>query len=814
MAPHDPRDHEDAVRELAAEYGVAVDFWDWQGRQVLVALDTMVAVLGALGVDASTEDAARAALHAKADEAWRRMLPPVLVTRQGWRTTFDVHVPEGWPVDVWVELETGEHGGGVDQRDNWDPPRTVDGELVGEATFAIAGDLPLGYHWVHARTGDRQARMSLVVTPHWVGMPERLGERRVWGLATQLYGVRSAGSWGTGDLTDLTDLGVWAAVEHGADYVLVNPLHAAEPVVPMEPSPYLPTTRRFGNPMYLRPERIPEHAGLTPADRAALHALHERAGDPVADRIDRDTAWRAKRAALHKIFEVRPSAGRDLAFEGYRRREGGGLDHYATWAAIAEVHGADTLTWPAELRHPGLPAVARFREEHADAVEFHQWLQWVLDEQLAATQLELRRSGMGLGVMTDLAVGVHWSGADAWSLQETYAAGVTVGAPPDPYNQNGQDWQQPPWRPDRLADTAYEPFRRLVSAALRNAGGLRVDHVIGLFRLWWIPKGAGPTAGTYVRYDHEAMIGILALEAHRADAVVVGEDLGTVEPWVRTYLAERGILGTSILWFEMDHDGGGGPLAAERWREWCLASVTTHDLPPTAGYLAGDHVRLRDSLGLLTRPVEEELAVDAVERQAWLGELQRVGLLPADGVDRADGADVETTVQALHAYLAGTPSRLRCVALTDAVGDRRTQNQPGTIDEYPNWRDSDAARGPVHQRAGGATLRGPLRSPGLVTGAARLPRPAQSASRLDRPDHVAEGDPAAARARGRVAEHDLVAVLEEGTTAGHRLLPAPAELEERPALARLGSADRAGREQVARAGAGAVDGQVGEHLGR
>jgi len=265
--------HEDAVRELATAYGVAVDYWDWQGQHVLVAVDTMVAVLAALGVDASTEDAARAAAGAKADEAWRRMLPPVLVTRQGWRATFDVHVPEGWAVDVWVELETGEHRGGVDQHDNWDPPRTVDGELVGEATFAIPGDLPLGYHWVHAHSGDRQARMSLVVTPHWVGMPARLGERRVWGLATQLYSVRSAGSWGTGDLTDLTDLGVWAAVEHGADFVLVNPLHAAEPVAPMEPSPYLPTTRRFGNPMYLRPERIPEHAGLTPAERASLHAL-------------------------------------------------------------------------------------------------------------------------------------------------------------------------------------------------------------------------------------------------------------------------------------------------------------------------------------------------------------------------------------------------------------------------------------------------------------------------------------------------------------------------------------------------------------
>ena len=677
-------DHGAAVRELAAAYGVAVDFWDWQGRHVAVATETMVAVLAALDVDASTTEAAQAAVAAKDDEAWRRLLPPVLVVRHGSATTFEVHVPHGWPVEVWVELETGEQRGRLDQLENWNPPRTVDHQLVGEATFEVSGDLPLGYHWVHARSpgpgGDRVARMSLVVTPRWVGVPARVGERRMWGLATQLYSVRSAGSWGIGDLTDLTDLGVWAGVEHGADYVLVNPLHAAEPSAPMEPSPYLPTTRRFGNPMYVRPERIPEYADLSPLDRASVRALQEQAGDPLSARIDRDTAWTAKKAALRKIFEVAPSAGRDLAFEGYRRREGRGLDDYATWAAIAEVHGPDSHAWPRELKHPDLPAVARFREQHSDVVEFHQWLQWVFDEQLAATQLELRRAGLGLGVMTDLAVGVHWSGSDAWSLQETYAAGVTVGAPPDPYNQNGQDWQQPPWRPDRLAESAYEPFRRLVAAALRNAGGLRVDHVLGLFRLWWIPQGAGPTAGTYVRYDHEALIGILALEAHRADAVVVGEDLGTVEPWVRTYLAERGILGTSILWFEMDHDGDGGPLPAERWREWCLASVTTHDLPPTAGYLAGDHVRLRHSLGLLTRPVEEELAVDAVEREAWLGELRRVGLLSDQG------ADDEGTIEALHAYLTRTPSRLQCVALTDAVGDRRAQNQPGTIDEYPNWR--------------------------------------------------------------------------------------------------------------------------------
>ncbi len=261
---------------------------------------------------------------------------------------------------------------------------------------------------------------------------------------------------------------------------------------------------------------------------------------------------------------------------------------------------------------------------------------------------------MSLGVMADLAVGVNRVGADAWSLQDSFARGITVGAPPDPYNQNGQNWNQPPWRPDRLAESAYEPYRAMVSTILRHAGGIRVDHVIGLFRLWWIPDQALPTEGTYVRYDHEALVGILALEAHRAGAVVVGEDLGTVEPWVRVYLRERGILGTSILWFEFDYEsdraGDAAPLAPERWREYCLASVTTHDLPPTAGYLAGDHVRLRDELGVLTRSLAEELAADEAERQAWLDNSRRSA--------RARVGGEEETVQALHRYLTWTPCRL------------------------------------------------------------------------------------------------------------------------------------------------------------
>lgn len=666
--------------ELARRYGVATEYEDWSGRRVRVAEATLKAVLGALGVAADDEQERNVALTAKLRSHWARPLPPTIVGRTGEQIRFWAHVTHGDPAEVWLQLEDGTVRGGVAQVDNFTPPFDLDGRWVGEASFLLPTDLPLGYHRVHLRSGDAETSTALIVTPDWLGLPERLGARRAWGLAAQLYSVRSRQSWGVGDLTDLTDLAVWSASRHGADYLLVNPLHAAAPTKPMEPSPYLPTSRRFVNPIYLHVEAIPEFAGLTKRSRVRRlrSEVQQRAGD--VDAIDRDASWAAKRAALRLLHQEPRSAGRELSYAAYRDREGRALDDFATWCALAEKHGDDWHSWPEALQHPDASGVAAFVQKHSDTVDFHRWLQWQLDEQLAAAQSQAIRAGMSLGIMHDLAVGVHPNGADAWALQDVLALGVTAGAPPDEFNQLGQDWSQPPWRPDRLDEHEYRPFRALIRAVLRHAGGVRIDHIIGLFRLWWIPRGASPTEGTYVRYDHEAMIGIVALEAHRAGAVVVGEDLGTVEPWVRDYLLLRGLLGTSILWFELDRDGTGGPLPAERWREYCLSSVTTHDLPPTAGYLAGDHVRLRDSLGLLTRPVDEELEADRTELAAWLAELRRVGLLE-DGDD-----DPERVVVALYRYLGRTPSRLLGVALTDAVGDRRTQNQPGTTDEYPNWR--------------------------------------------------------------------------------------------------------------------------------
>lgn len=664
---------------LAHARGVATEYWDWRGNHVQVPEETIVAVLAAMDLDASTPQAAAAALEADVEARWQRMLPPSVVMTQGEGTTFWVHVTHGSQVEAWVELESGTVQGGLEQVENPEQPREVGGRLVGEASFRVPTGLPLGYHRLWARSDGAESSCTLIVTPDWLGLPEQLGDRRGWGLAAQLYSVRSSDSWGVGDLVDMTDLAVWSSSELGADYLLVNPLHAGEPVAPMEPSPYLPKSRRFFNPIYLRVERIPEYASLSSGDRKKVDQVGAKLRKALADvdAIDRNASWTAKLSALRIVHAAPRSAGREVDYQAFCRREGQSLVDFARWSALAETHGNDYRTWPVSLQHPGTEEVAAFAAANAELVDFHMWLQWVMDEQLQLAQAKAVGAGMRLGVMHDLAVGVYPGGADAWRLQDTYATGIQVGAPADAYNQLGQDWGQPPWRPDRLADLGYAPFRDLIAAVLRHAGGVRVDHILGLFRLWWVPVGNAASNGTYVYYDHRAMVGVLALEAYRAGAVVVGEDLGTVEPSARAYLRERGILGTSILWFENGADGK--PLPAEQWREYCLASVTTHDLPPTAGYLAADHVRLRHSLGLLTRSLPEEIAADEADRGAWLDELRSRGLLEGE-------PSVEETVQALHSYLTLTPARLLSVALPDAVGDRRTQNQPGTTDEYPNWR--------------------------------------------------------------------------------------------------------------------------------
>ncbi len=676
------------LAELARGYGVATDYVDWQGEHVVVPAETIAVVLAALDIDASTPEAARAAVEEMPLRAWRRRLPPVMVVTQGDSTTVPVHVPHGDPVTVSVELESGEHRA-LTQKQVWVDPRMVDGVQVGEATFQIPSDLPLGWHTLHAEHSSGDATGALVIVPAKLELPAAVAANGASGLMNQIYSVRSQRSWGVGDFGDVAELGTWAARALASDFMLINPVHAAEPKAPMEASPYLPTSRRFVNPLYIRVEDVPELAFLSPEDRAEVERLAAEARKANrSDRIDRDTAWELKEAAL-RILHAQPMTIRRAAlFEAYCEREGQGLIDFATWCALVSRYGS-SQEWPQGVDGPDSPATAAVREELGDDVSFARWMQWVLDTQLATAQRELVEAGMTLGVVQDLAVGVHPTGADCWSLGSAFARGITVGAPPDPYNQRGQDWSQPPWRPDRLEELAYAPFRDMVRSALRHSGGLRIDHIIGLFRLWWVPAGKLPLDGTYVHYDHDALIGILMLEAQRAGAVIIGEDLGTVEPWVRDYLSARGVLGTSILWFENDENGT--PRAPESYRRLCLASVTTHDLPPTAGYLTGEHMRIRAELDLFTRPLEVEQADDDAAQGRMMAALRQRGFLDdaatgGEKSDEQDAAGLRAKVEALHRYVSATPAALVGIAVPDLVGDRRAMNQPGTHLEYPNWR--------------------------------------------------------------------------------------------------------------------------------
>ncbi|OHV34361.1 MULTISPECIES: 4-alpha-glucanotransferase [Pseudofrankia] len=753
-----------ALAALAGAYGVATGYLDAHDQPVAVSATAVRRVLELMGVDTADPAAALADVQAA---PWRLLSPASVVVKASAPRPVILRLPARLAATatgpssvaaaaatdgaVGCELELGDGGGRVavplgpvGER------REVDGEELAAVPALLPAGLPLGDHVLRVRAGGRESRTQVVAVPDRVPEPRDdgptgSGSGRMWGWMAQLYALRSAGSWGIGDYADLAELAAWSGSPAGgrADVLLVNPLHAAAPTMPVQSSPYYPTSRRFLSPLYLRPEHTPEYAAASEATRAAVDgyaaaARKAQAGDgavpPARARgsnaatpalaadgddefgplIDRDAVWEAKRAALELLFAVpgpvpaSPSATA-TATSGGGEAADDELSQFATWCALAERYGPDWRAWPAGLRDHDPAAVAAAQRDLADRVAFHRWLQDRCERQVAAAQAAARDAGMRVGVVHDLAVGVDRAGADTWAGRDAYAAGASIGAPPDTFNQQGQDWGLPPWRPDRLAASGYAPLRQMVAAVLARGGGLRVDHILGLFRLWWIPAGAGAANGTFVRYDAEAMLGVIALEAARAGAVIVGEDLGTVEPTVVSRLADAGVLGSSVLWFENDADGV--PLPPSAWREHTMASVTTHDLPTAAGFLLGEHVRARADRGLLARPLADETADWRAARDGLLTHLRAHGLLTEDpaaaqaaaeeradtedpaaaeksatGGDELDPALVRAAVLGMHRLLVATPARIILAAPGDAVGDRHQPNLPGTVDSYPNWR--------------------------------------------------------------------------------------------------------------------------------
>ena len=506
-----------------------------------------------------------------------------------------------------------------------------DGSSLGRVE-RLPQDLPFGYHRL---LGDDE-ELLLIAAPPRCPLPVE----RSWGWAVQLYATRSSGSWGIGDLADLRKLGRWAR-GIGAGFCVVNPLHAVAPIRHQEASPYFPSSRRFRNPLYLRPE-------LVPGAGDEVRSLATRARQLNDERlIDRDRIAELKSAAFAAAWTDAPRAG---SFSAFRAAQGAALDEWATFCAVAERFGGDWHDWPAELRTPR--GASAFAQAHPDRVAFHAWLQWLVDEQLGAAAAEIDLVG-------DMAIGFDPAGADAWSWQRQLAQGVTIGAPPDTFNTRGQDWSLPPFVPHRLRQARYRPLIETIRANLRHARGLRIDHIMGLFRLWWVPAGGDPAEGAYVRYPADELLAIVALEAHRANAIVIGEDLGTVEPGVREALAEHGILTYRLLIFEPD---------ASRYPELALAAVTTHDLPTIAGLWTG-------------ADLEQQRRASLVPDVAALARLRE----PIAAAVRPD-AGVGDAVVAAHARLAASPALLVAATLEDALAVAERPNLPGTtVDQAPNW---------------------------------------------------------------------------------------------------------------------------------
>lgn len=545
--------------------------------------------------------------------------------------------------DVWV-LRPGA-GAQLDR------PRQVvleDGTHLGDVTH-VPNELPVGIHDLLPDEQDSRG-VTLLVSPGRCHLPEGL---RAWGLAMQVPTSPSTTSWGVGDLADVGTLARWIA-ERGGDVLALSPLHAATPVAPLPTSPYSPSSRRWRHPLLLR---IDDIAGASSVP--AVRELGQRAR-LLLDRsvVERDAAWSLHAEALQLLWATRSDRQRDEVAR-YRARHGRSLELWATFCAVAEGHGADWRLWPEALRHPDGPRVSELARSLDERVAFHAWVQLVLDEQLSAA------AAGGVRLVQDLAIGVDPGGADAWALQDLLALDVSVGAPPDDFAPQGQTWGLPPFIPWRLRDAGYRPLAELLRAGMLAGGGLRVDHVMGLARLFWIPRDVDPAAGTYVRFAGRELLEVLALESTRAGALVVGEDLGTVEDSFRDELRSTAVLSTRLSWFEDQ--------PPEQYPTQSLGMVTTHDLPTIAGLWTGADEAELEAVGRPSPPA-------ATQRVR-----QRLAALTDLDADRRDPADIPRAIELVHQRLGAGASAVVLATLEDLLAVERRPNIPGTTHERPNW---------------------------------------------------------------------------------------------------------------------------------
>jgi len=644
-----------ALRTLALRLGILAEYVDQTGRETRSTTDeTRVAIIAAMGFDATTEERATAALATLDARDHARTLAPVRVIVHDSAFTLPSRAAE-------VTLERG-------------------------GTWHEGAELPIGYHTLTLAG----ATQSLIVVPPHCAPPVR----RAMGVIANLYAVRSERGWGVGDITDLAAIAKWSG-EKGASFVGVNPLHALRNRG-HDISPYSPVSRLYRNPIYIDVMAVPELKDNTDA-RAMLDdpATQEKlAALRASTHVDYDAVWTLKRRMLellHRTFIVRhreARSGRGRDYRKYVEDEGATLSNFATFCAL-EDHFASNANksgwpqWPEEFRHPASPDVVAFRSANDNAVDFHRWLQFELDRQLASAASVARASKHGIGIYQDLAIGAAPDSADVWAFGHLFLHGVSVGAPPDGYAPQGQNWGLPPIDPRQLIEDRYAFWIALIRASLRHAGALRIDHVLGLFRQFWIPAGMPGALGAYVRFPTEDMMGILALESVRHHALIVGEDLGTVPPEVPGVLERWGILSSRVMYFERESDGRFRP--ASSYPKLSLTTADTHDMATITGFWTARDIELQHMAGLI--PSNEQAAAALAhrdnERRFLVERLVAEGALKSSLAESPSNSELRGGV---HRFLCSTPAALVGVYLEDLVGEREPVNLPGVSpDLFRSW---------------------------------------------------------------------------------------------------------------------------------
>ena len=694
--------------DLAARlWRIDPEYWDIWGRKHITSDDSKRAILEGLGVHADTAERLRASIEARRHREWTRLAPRVLVvTLDQTGVELPLHMPAAQAGgDAHVEVR--EEGGTVHALEfslasfpECGSTDLADGRYV-RKQVPLPGGLPLGYHELHVRLGSLQQITRFIVTPERAYQhPTLAAGGKAAGISLALYGVRSERNWGCGDLRDLHGIIDWLADDVQASFVALNPLHAIYNRRPYNTSPYLPECIFYPNYLYLDVESIEDFQHSRRAQRLWQQAETQSAVQALrySEFVEYEQVSALKLRLLKLAFadflrEYRQDSPRARKFREFLQEEGDLLERFATYCALDEhlhAHNPDLWTWPdwpAPYRDPDSPETAAFRKKHWRRVLFYCYAQWQLHQQLAAAQAYARHKGLSIGLYHDLALATDRFGADLWAHRPFFVSGCRVGSPPDDFAPKGQDWGFPPPCSDHHREDGYRLFTETIRKNCRHGGALRIDHVMRFFRLFWIPDGSDATAGAYVRENYEDLIRILALESVRQQVVIIGEDLGTVEPFVRETLDRYGILSYRLFYFEKQLTG-----AFKTYSEYpqrALVSSTTHDLPTLAGFWTGEDIEARRKAGMFPDDAmyRRQVAERAGEKQKVLDVLHSLALLPA--YFPTSVAQVPEMTGDLHnaviGFLALTPSQLLAVNQEDLTKETAQQNLPATTWQYPNW---------------------------------------------------------------------------------------------------------------------------------